>query len=155
MPFTHYALSLIKEFEGFSAKPYICPAGYWTIGYGRLLTEEEIKNKDKIRTTKEAEEEWLFKRLMSDYLFLKKFVRTFLHPYCWDAILSLNYNIGSKRFLASTLLRKINSNRLLEAGEEFSRWVYAGGKKLPGLIRRRQKEREHFLTGVRYLSYAS
>lgn len=149
--FSYKAVELIKEFEGFSKRPYLCPAGYWTIGYGRVLTPEEIAIKDKLITTEEAETIYVIKKLFLDYRIISPFVRRSLHYLSWDAIMSLVYNIGTKRFLASTLLRKINYNQLEEAGDQFLRWIYAGGKVLPGLVKRRKKEREIFLEGVKCL----
>lgn len=149
--FTNKVFELIKKYEGFSAVPYICPAGYYTIGYGRILSQDEIKNLSNIRTTKEQEEIWLRKKVFYDYLTIFPWIKVFLHPYCWDAILSLVYNIGTYRFKASTLLRKINHKEFSEAGNQFLRWIYVGGKPLKGLIKRREEERALFMEGIKCL----
>jgi lysozyme len=64
----------------------------------------------------------------------------------FSAIVSLVYNIGSGQFQTSTLLRKLNRGDYDGAANEFGRWVYDNGKKLDGLVTRRENERELFLT---------
>ena len=72
---------------------------------------------------------------------LKKCVRVPLHQHEYDAFVSLAYNIGPGAFCSSTLVRKLNAGDYAGACKEISRWVYANGKSLAGLINRRAKER--------------
>lgn len=72
---------------------------------------------------------------------LKKCVRAPLHQHEYDAFVSLAYNIGPGAFCSSTLVRKLNAGDYAGACKEISRWVYANGKSLAGLINRRAKER--------------
>ena len=72
---------------------------------------------------------------------LKQCVRVSLHQYECDAFVSLAYNIGSGAFCGSTLVRKLNAGDYAGACAEIDRWVYAGGKRLPGLVKRRAEER--------------
>lgn len=65
----------------------------------------------------------------------------------YDALLSLVFNIGEGAFARSTLLKKLNTEDYAGAAAEFDRWVYAGGKKLSGLQKRRDAEQELFLYG--------
>lgn len=145
---TERGIELIKKFEGFSSMIYFCPAGYPTIGYGHVvLPEEREKFRDGI-TEEEGEE-----LLKSDLMKFERLIKTNLkavklHEYCFDALISFTYNIGFYAFRASTLRRKIINGELLSAGDEFLRWVYAGGKRLKGLVVRRYLERELFLEGV-------
>lgn len=62
----------------------------------------------------------------------------------YDALVSLTFNIGGTAFGQSTLLRRLNSGDCYGTAREFDRWVYAGGKRLAGLVKRRQDERKHF-----------
>ncbi|MBE5528800.1 glycoside hydrolase family 24, partial [Laribacter hongkongensis] len=72
---------------------------------------------------------------------LKQCVRVPLHQYEYDAFVSLAYNIGSGAFCGSTLVRKLNAGDYAGACAEIDRWTYAGGKRLPGLVKRRAEER--------------
>ncbi|MBE5527621.1 glycoside hydrolase family 24, partial [Laribacter hongkongensis] len=72
---------------------------------------------------------------------LKQCVRVPLHQYEYDAFVSLAYNIGSGAFCSSTLVRKLNAGDYAGACAEIDRWIYAGGKRLPGLVKRRAEER--------------
>jgi lysozyme len=64
-----------------------------------------------------------------------------------DALVSFIFNLGTARFRASTLRMKLNRREYDAAAREFPKWVFAGGVKLPGLIRRRQEEMAVFLEG--------
>lgn len=58
------------------------------------------------------------------------------------ALLSFTFNVGARNFCGSTLVRKANAGaQPLEWCAELSRWIYAGGKELPGLVARRKAER--------------
>lgn len=150
--FTERCINLIKKYEGFSPKPYICPAGYVTIGYGQVLGPKETLHKFKdLRITEKEATEFLYKKVFADYVIIKPWIRVKMHPYMWDAILSFVYNVGTGKFRASTLRRKINSAMFYDAANEFMKWVYAGGKVLKGLVRRRTEEKELFLEGVALL----
>ena len=65
----------------------------------------------------------------------------------FDALVSFVFNVGSTNFRSSTLLKRINAGKCWDAGAEFSKWVYAKGTKLPGLVTRRADERQKFETG--------
>jgi lysozyme len=137
--------NLIKEFEGFRATAYLCPAGIWTIGYGTTkVNGKNVKQSAKV-TTEEAEV-----LLEED---LKKFedgvnasVSVELTQNQFDAIISFVYNLGIGSLQKSTLLKKLNAGLTNEAADEFLKWDKAKGKRLPGLTRRRKAERELFLT---------
>lgn len=64
----------------------------------------------------------------------------------WDALVSFCFNVGAGNFRASTLLKKLNAGRYQTVPSELNRWVFAGGKKLDGLIRRRWAEGRLFAT---------
>ncbi len=139
------AINLAKRFEGFHrvpkndparAYPYVCPAGYWTIGYGHLCDSEH-----KSITEVEAE------------VYLARDLQTALAAtlrYCpvlatepegrLAAIVDFTFNLGAGRLQTSTLRRRVNQRDWDAAATELSRWVYGGGKVLPGLMARREQE---------------
>jgi lysozyme len=140
------AIALAKQFEGFHrvpkfdqerrAYPYICPAGFWTVGYGHLcdpkhppITEAEAEN-------------YLARDLITA---LNATLR-----YCpvlatqpegrLAAIVDFTFNLGAGRLQTSTLRRRINQRDWPSATQELRRWVNGGGKVLPGLVVRREAE---------------
>jgi len=147
---TERCIELIKKYEGLSLKPYICPAGYWTIGYGHVLTKDELKEYKNGITKKEAEL-LLYHDVFKTFFLISPLVNVKLHPYCWDALTSFSFNVGVYAFKASSLRKKINRGEFYDAAEEFMRWVYAGGRKLKGLVKRRREERELFLEGLKLM----
>ena len=140
------AIELAKRFEGFerkvkrgietSAVPYICPAGFWTIGYGHLCDP-------KHPPITEAEAEVYLARDLQTAL-------TATLRYCpvlatepegrLAAIVDFTFNLGAGRIQTSTLRRRINQRDWAAAATELRRWVYGGGKVLPVLVTRREAE---------------
>ena len=135
MKSTNYAILLIKSFEQLRLNSYLCPAGVWTIGYGHT----DGVNQGMLITEKTADG------------FLKQDIRNAEHSINqmdvdltqeqFDALVSFVFNVGVQAFNASTLKKKILKNpNDPSISDEFRRWVYAGNKKLPGLIKRREQE---------------
>lgn len=136
------ASSLVMQFEGFRSKPYRCPAGVWTIGLGTTVYPDgrKVKQTDKPLTEEEA------------VVFMRYEVEKSLSQavkYCpvlvksdWRAaaITDFVYNLGPGRLQTSTLRRRVNAEDWPEAAYEIRRWVYAAGRKLPGLVLRRETE---------------
>jgi len=145
---TPRCIELVKHFEGFSPVPYLCPAGVKTIGYGHVITPEE---NIKIPLSKEEAEVILIIDLLRVEKAIIPFITAKIHPFMLDALISFSFNVGIYAFKASTLRRKLNAQEYLEAADEFLRWVYAGGRKLKGLIRRREAERGLYLEGLKLL----
>lgn len=140
---TQAGLNLIKEFEGFSPVVYNCPAGHPTIGYGHLIKPyerfeciSESKAEDLLREDVQIAEQAV-QRLIDVPLIDGQF----------DALVSFTFNLGAGALAESTLRRKLNNGSYDEVPEQLMRWVYAGGKKLKGLIRRREAEVGLFLGG--------
>ena len=137
MKTSNKGIDLIKKHEGFRAKAYKCPAGKWTIGYGHTLN---VKSTDVIDKA-QAE---VF--LRQDVEFAEKEVNRHnlnINQNQFDALVSFVFNLGVGNFTRSTLLRKIKSNpNDPTIRKEFERWIYAGGKVLNGLVRRRKEEAE-------------
>lgn len=134
-------IELIKKFEGFSAELYFCPAGKRTIGYGHVIRQNE--RLPDIITPEEAET-LLKQDVIVCEAAIRALVKVELRQPELDALASFIYNIGSKAFEKSTLLRFLNKNDRLGAAGQFYRWVYAGGRKMAGLQARRAAEAQLF-----------
>lgn len=133
------ASDFVKQFEGRELKAYQCSAGVWTIGYGHT---KGVKEGDEISAS-EAEQ-LLVEDLTAISDDLNRLVNIGVTEGQYIALLSLAFNIGASALKKSTLLFHLNHKRYDEAAAEFDKWVYAGGKVVEGLQRRRAAERELF-----------
>lgn len=135
-------IKLIKFFEGFRAKPYLCPAKVATIGYGATY----YPNGKKVTLNDPAIDEVYASQLLQNMLDIYEkavdsFCRDDITQNQFDALVSFAYNLGIGALKSSTLLKKVNANpNDPTIRDEFNRWVMAGGKKLPGLVKRRVAE---------------
>lgn len=139
------AIQLAIRFEGFHrvpkndpgrAHPYLCPAGFWTIGYGHLCDAQHPP-------ITEAEAEAYLARDLNAALAATL-------RYCpmlatepegrLAAIVDFTFNLGAGRLQTSTLRRRVNQRDWPAASKELRRWVYGGGRVLPGLVARRETE---------------
>lgn len=133
---------LIKQFEGFKSKPYLCSAGVPTIGWGstRYVNGTKVTLNDKEITQEEADK--LFLDTLKQYeLAVDAFCVDTINQNQFDALVSFAYNLGTTALKGSGLLKKVNKNpndKTIE--KEFNKWINAGGKPLKGLIRRRAAE---------------
>jgi lysozyme len=159
---------LMHRFEGFRNKPYLCPAHIWTIGYGHVLYQEQIrlpvvrvegKNIPMIRKEMplKAEDNRAFTKTEIDELFrtdVGTFERGVLRLVpgvvgrqgAFDALVSISFNFGLGNLQRSTIRMKANRGDWEGAAEAFMAWTKGGGKVLPGLVRRREAERTLFLS---------
>lgn len=136
-------LDLIKRFEGWSSAPYLDPVGIPTIGYGftyYLPSRQKVTMKDKPLTLAQGDE--MLRQVLVTYENdVNRLVKAKLNQNQFDALVSFTYNLGGANLAKSTLLKKINANSCDPTiSQEFVKWVYAGGKKYDGLIRRRKEE---------------
>jgi lysozyme len=137
------AAVLCRKFEGLRLRPYLCFAGYPTIGYGTVNKPDGTKvSMDDPPISKETAEDWLMQELAATYLpgVLRASPGLLGHPQTLGALTDFAYNLGVPRYRSSTLRKRIDAQDWAGAKQELSRWVYGGGKKLPGLIRRRAAE---------------
>jgi lysozyme len=135
-------IALIKSAEGLRLKAYPDPGTGglpWTIGYGSTLGV----TRTMIITEAQAEL-MLAADLVRFERAVERLVQVPLTQGQFDALVSFTYNVGEGNFTKSTLLRKLNAGDSEGAAEQFSRWVNAGGKVLPGLVKRRAAERALF-----------
>ena len=139
------AYNLARTFEGLRLEPYRDAAGYWTVGYGRLLSRDKTKGASDFSPITHKEAEAL---LASDLVKASRSVINLcpvpLTDGQFSALIDFTFNLGGGNLEASTLRHLINRGEMMEATEQFGRWVYAGGVKLPGLIRRRAEEARLF-----------
>ena len=139
------AVDLAKRFEGFQrvakfdpgrAHPYVCPAGFWTIGYGHLcepthppITEAE----GAVYLTNDLQTALAATLRYCPVLAMEPEGRL-------ASIVDFTFNLGAGRLQTSTLRRRVNQKDWVAAATELRRWVNGGGKVLPGLIARREAE---------------
>lgn len=135
-------IDLIKQFEGYSAKPYLCPAKVWTIGYGSTRYENGTPVKRDDEPIDEARAIKIMQTTLKGYEdAVNRYVSVKLNQNQFDALVDFAYNLGNKALLNSTLLKRINEGNFLAANNEFGKWVFSNGDKLQGLARRREAER--------------
>ncbi len=135
-------LDLIKEFEGFSAKPYLCPVKICTIGYGntRYLHGGKVKLTDP-SISLEAAEQLLAATLGQYEKDIDAYCVDTLNENQFSALVSFAYNCGAANLKSSTLLKKVNANpNDPTIAAEFAKWNRGGNKVLAGLTRRRLRE---------------
>ena len=140
-------INLIKRYEGFSSKPYLCPANVWTIGYGNTYLEDrspvtkDTPNIDYDRGTK------LLAIRLEDYEHaIDTAVHVKLNQNQYDALVSLCYNIGQGNFARSSLVKYLNAGNSTKAAQEFLSWNKVKGKVITGLTKRREEEMKLFLS---------
>lgn len=138
------AKTMIKWFEDLSLTPYPCPGGYPTIGYGHLIKNTEMERFKTGINRNEAESILDNDIAMADQA-LNRLIRIKLNDNQRAALVSFIFNLGAGAFQASTLRQKLNRGEYQEAADQLPRWVYGGGRILPGLVRRRHAERSLFL----------
>lgn len=130
-------IDLIKKYEGFRASAYKCPAGVWTIGYGHTLGVKQGQT-----VSKDQAEEMLRDDLARYEGYVNGYASTYrLTQSQFDALVSFTYNCGKGN------LDKLTANGKKEKGAvaaDMQLYVYGGGKKLPGLVKRRKEEYDMF-----------
>lgn len=128
-------IETIKKHEGLRLDAYLCPANVWTIGYGHT---GGVKKGDRI--TREQAESYLISDLSKAEIIVNAEV-PWVTQGQFDALVSFVFNVGGGNFKKSSLLRLLKERQPKEVvANQFHRWVYGGGKVLPGLVRRRQDE---------------
>lgn len=159
---------LMHQFEGYRTRPYLCPAHIWTIGYGHVLYQDQIRlpmarvpDKDIPMIRKEMplkpEDNRVWSKQEIEELFAQdvaSFERGVLRlipgvvgrQNAFDALVSISYNFGLGNLQRSTIRMKANRGEWEAAAEAFMQWTKGGGKELPGLVRRRKAERALFLS---------
>lgn len=135
-------ISKLKEFEGLCLVAYKPTKAerWWTIGYGHSTGD--------VRAGMRINEEKAEELLKRDLFFVERFINGIPKIKTqgqFDALVSFTYNVGAGKLKTSTLLKKIMHDAPTEEIQrEFMKWVYSGGKKLDGLVKRRRWEAERY-----------
>lgn len=140
------AIELAKRFEGFERKvnrgteitaiPYICPAGFWTVGYGHLCDPKHPP------ISEDEAEAYLARDLVTALDATLRFCPALATETegRLAAIVDFTFNLGAGRLQTSTLRRRVNQRDWGASAQELRRWIYGGGKVLPGIVTRREAE---------------
>lgn len=155
------AIAMIKHHEGVRTRPYRCPALLWSVGVGHVIdpTHAAVKYEERRnlpipagwdRTLTMAEVDTI---LAED---LRRFERGVLrlcpaaagNQGIFDSLCSFAFNVGLGSLQRSTLRMKTNRGDFEEAADEFLKWTKAGGRVLPGLVKRRKDERALYLSDI-------
>lgn len=139
MQISKAGLDLIKQFEGLYLKAYRCPAGVPTIGYGHTAGVAM----GQVITQQQADD-YLRRDVRQFERAVERQVSVPLTQGQFDALVSFAFNLGEGALAQSTLLRLLNAGDYAGAAAQFDRWNKAGGRVLPGLVRRRAAERALF-----------
>lgn len=135
-------IDLIKKFEGFRSEAYQDSVGIWTVGYGSTMWPDGKKVQPGQRMTiQEAEAVMTWELTRKGKEILSGLPTTIINQNQYDALVSFAYNLGVGALLKSTLFKKLKVNpNDPSIRAEFMRWVNAGGKRLTGLVGRREAE---------------
>jgi lysozyme len=135
-------IKLIKHFEGVHKKPYICPAGYWTVGVGHLISRDAKLPFEWFRILSPGEiDDLLRKDLRRFELGVLRLLGTVQPNQSeFDALVSFSFNLGLGCFQRSTVRSAFIRGDKKRSGEVLLKYRLAGGRVLPGLVRRRQAE---------------
>lgn len=152
------AIEMIKHHEGVRQLPYRCPAFLWTVGVGHVIDPNHIKVPLEQRKQLAIPEGWDRKLTMEEVnAILKKDLESFVRGVLrlcpasvnnqghLDALTSFSFNVGLGNLQKSTIRMKYNREDYEGAAEGFMDWTKAGGRELPGLVKRRKDERALFL----------
>ena len=152
------AIEMIKHHEGVRVKPYRCPALLWTVGVGHVIDPNHIKvplDQRKMlaipdgwdRTLSMEEVDAILQKDLSSFErgVLRLCPATSTNQSHLDALTSFAFNVGLGNLQKSTIRMKYNRGDFEGAADGFLDWTKAGGKVLPGLVKRRNDERALFL----------
>jgi lysozyme len=157
---------LIQFYEGFRNRPYLCSAQVWTVGWGRVLYQEQIRlpvarvgdytgvirkeyplRPEDNRVWSRDEIEELFSQDVASFErgALRLSPNLADRQGAFDAVVSFSFNAGLGNYQRSTIRMKNNRGDFEGAADAFMAWTKGGGKELPGLVKRRKDERALFL----------
>lgn len=135
------AIELIERFEGCRLHRYLCPAGYWTIGYGHVCSRSQPDITQTVADALLAQD-----MIVAEHAVLRLTRPRNPTPGQYAALVSFTFNLGAGNLAASTLIHRYREGDDWAAANEFLKWVHGGGRVLPGLVARRAAERAAFLS---------
>ena len=167
MKLSHAGAELMHRYEGCRNRPYLCPAHIWTIGYGHVLYQEQIRlpmvkkegyagmirkefplaeGDNRVWTKDEINE--LFATDVSSFErgVLRLVPGVAGRQGSFDALVSFAFNAGLGNLQRSQIRMRANRGDWPGAGEALMDWTKGGGKVLPGLVKRREAERALLLS---------
>lgn len=145
IPVSDVCLDLISRFEGFRPTWYRDSAGVWTIGHGFTEDVDEVDRETTDELTRMESRRILARQIGCRYgPDVQAAVEVELADHQWWSLYCFTYNVGASALRRSTLLELLNARQEEEAENEFTEWVYAGGRVVDGLVRRREAERALF-----------
>lgn len=154
----HRVIEMIKHHEGVRTKPYQCPALLWTVGVGHVIDPNHTRVKLEDRKNLPIPDGWnralsmdeVDKILEQDLARFESGVRRLcpngLTPGRLGALVSFAFNVGLGNLQRSTIRMKHNRGEYDDAADSFLMWTKAGGRELPGLVKRRKDERALYLS---------
>ena len=152
------AIDMIKHHEGVRTKPYRCPALLWTVGVGHVINPAHIGVKFEDRKNLPVPDGWdrvlsmaeVDEILAADLATFERGVLRLcpagLTQPRFDALVSFSFNVGLGNLQRSSIRMKHNRGEFEDAAEAFMQWTKAGGKELPGLVKRRKDEKALYST---------
>ena len=146
MSVSNKGVDLICEFEGKRLAAYDDGVGVWTIGFGTIKYPNGVRVKKGDTCTLDQAKEYMRHDLIEFEHTVNSSVKVPLNQNQFDALVSLAYNIGSSAFKSSTLVKKLNTGDYQGAADQFNVWINAGGKRMQGLVNRRDREKLLFLS---------
>ncbi|MCA0433510.1 MAG: lysozyme [Proteobacteria bacterium] len=145
MQMTEEGYALIRAQEGFRGEAYRDPAGVWTIGFGHTSAAGPPEVRPGLRVSR-AEGEAIFLRDVDQVARrVQRLVTTHLSDRQFSALVSFAYNVGTGAFASSSVLQVVNAGDLARVPERLTLWNKAGGRVLPGLVKRRAAEAALFM----------
>ena len=158
MKVSKQCIEMIKHHEGVRTRPYRCPALLWTVGVGHVIDPNHIKVKfedrknialpdERNRVLSMAEVDRILAEDLANFeRGVLRLCPTGLTQGRFDALVSFSFNVGLGNLQRSTIRMKHNRGDFEEAAEAFMQWTKAGGKELPGLVKRRKDEKALYST---------
>lgn len=144
---SQHGIDLIKRWEGYVPILYQDAAGYWTIGTGHLVSQEELRRWRGKALTASQGDSLLRSDLRREEGYVHRFVHVELWPWQYDALVSWTFNLGGGNLQRSSMLRRVNARQHHLVPHEMKRWNRAGGRVLRGLVRRRAAEASMYAEG--------
>ena len=135
-------LDLIKHYEGKRLKSYLCPANHWTVGYGAIRYFDGEPVPPNVTITEQEADDLLRRDLIDTEDFVSRLVRVPLTEHQFSAPVSLVFNIGAGNFQRSQIRQRVNRKDYDGAASIWWQWRRGGGRILPGLVKRRESERQ-------------
>lgn len=140
-------IDLIESSEGFRTTVYRCPAGVPTIGFGSTRdTDGKAITMTYPPITRQQATNLMRTTLVHYEDAVNRFVTVMLNQNQFDALVDFAYNVGCDALRSSALLKLLNVRDYAGAANEFEKWTHGGGVELPGLVKRRQAEKNLFLS---------